>query len=65
MAGGNEFQTEITDWEGGRTATSSTIPYVSHKVFESNAALQAFVCSIERNTGSGLSKLLAGDVHLS
>ena len=40
------------------------IPYVSQSVFESNAALHAFVCSDDRKRGSGRSRSLAGEVQL-
>jgi hypothetical protein len=49
---------------GGLTVASSMIPYLSQIVFESNAALHAFVCSGDRNSGSGLSRSFAGEVHL-
>jgi len=53
-------------WDGGirLTVTLSIIPYISQSVFESNAALHAFVCSGDRKRGSGLSRLFAGEVQL-
>lgn len=59
-----DFRFEITDWEKELTVTSLTTPYVSHRVFESNAALHAAVCSAERSMGSDFSRLFAGDVQL-
>ena len=55
--GSDEFGSEITDWEEGVTVTLLTIPYISHNVFESNAALHTFACLAECNRESGLSKL--------
>ena len=58
------FVYKLADHEGILTVTSLTVPYVSHNIFESNAALHALVCSVDRNTESGLSRLSAGDVQL-
>jgi len=48
----------------GLTVTFSMIPYSSQSVFESKAALHAFVCSDDRERGFGRSRLFAGEVQL-
>jgi len=54
----------LIDHDDKLTVTLLTIPYVSHKVFGSNAALHALVCSVERSMGFSVSRLLAGDAQL-
>ena len=58
------FVYKLADHEGILTVTLLTVPYISHTVFESNAALHVLVCSVDHNTESSLSRLSAGDVQL-
>ena len=51
------FVYKLGDHEGILTVTLLTVPYVSHNIFESNAALHALVCSVDHNTESGLLRL--------
>jgi len=48
----------------GLTATSLMIPYFSQRTFKSNAALHAFVCSGNRNSGSIWSRLPGDEAQL-